>query len=813
MPSASDSPNGSTIRELLFDHIPGDVPDRESAALAAFAEAYVRRLPEDELPSIPAEELFAEIHDVFHFVDQRGLDPVAMRVFNPDPDTDGYHASGTVVEVVADDGPFLVDSVSNALTRRGLGIARLFHPVIGAVRDDDGRLIDVIHARHAERCESVQHVELDQRLDEDEIRDLDAHLHKVLADVQRALDDFESMRAAVHRMVELARAATARYDDQEISEAVAFLEWLLDLNFVFLGYREYRIEERPDGPAIATDPGSGLGILSSADGSRFAEPVPLSSLPVDLAQRYAEGHLLVVTKTNRESTVHRAAKMDYVGLRMIGPDGRVVGEARLLGLFTSKAYMAESASIPILRRKLQTILEAEDLIEDSHDYKLVVQLYESFPKEDLFAAPISDLRQDLMGLLETEEQEHVRLFIRRDLLRRSVSVLVTVPRDRFNATLRKRLQALFRERYETTTVDYRLSLGETGDARIHFTVWLEGPVPMVPFDELEAEVLALARTWEDRLRSALSSVVGAESARSLAERWSDRFPEYYRISTPLPMVAGDVVALDRLSRSGTRLSVGLQNEAADGERLTRIAVYRLDGKLDLSAMLPLLEHMGLRVIEEVPTRLLGDDGDVFIHDIGVLGPDGRQLEIEQCGDRVAATLTAALLGSTESDSLHRLIVASDLDHEQIGILRAYRTYWRLVTPSFSLRYINDAFAENPEIAAKLVDLFAARFGSEADAATEAALRAEILDDLDAVASLDQDRILRGFAGLIEATMRTNAYRPERSSLSFKLRSALVPEMPEPTPMFEIFVSAPRCRRGAPAGLTHRSRRNPMVDTT
>jgi glutamate dehydrogenase len=636
----------------------------------------------------------------------------------------------------------------------------------------------------------VQHVELDQQLDEDEIRDLDAHLHKVLADVQLALDDFESMRAAVHRMVELARAATARYDDQEISEAVAFLEWLLDLNFVFLGYREYRIEERPDGPAIATDPGSGLGILSSDDGSRFAEPVPLSSLPVDLAQRYAEGHLLVVTKTNRESTVHRAAKMDYVGLRMIGQEGRVVGEARLLGLFTSKAYMAESASIPILRRKLQTILEAEDLIEDSHDYKLVVQLYESFPKEDLFAAPISDLRQDLMGLLETEEHEHVRLFIRRDLLRRSVSVLVTVPRDRFNATLRKRLQALFRERYETTTVDYRLSLGETGDARIHFTVWLEGPVPMVPFDELEAEVLALARTWEDRLRSALSSVVGAESARSLAERWSDRFPEYYRISTPLPMVAGDVVALDRLSRSGTRLSVGLQNEGAEGERLTRIAVYRLDGKLDLSAMLPLLEHMGLRVIEEVPTRLLGDDGDVFIHDIGVLGPDGRQLEIEQCGDRVAATLTAALLGSTESDSLHRLIVASDLDHEQIGILRAYRTYWRLVTPSFSLRYINDAFAENPEIAAKLVDLFAARFGSEADAATEAALRAEILDDLDAVASLDQDRILRGFAGLIEATMRTNAYRPERSSLSFKLRSALVPEMPEPTPMFEIFVSAP-----------------------
>jgi glutamate dehydrogenase len=787
---ASDSPSGSPIRKRLLDQIPDEVPDRESAAIAAFAQAYVRRIPDEEMPSIPPEELFAEIHDVFHFVDRRGFEPVALRVFNPDPEVDGYHASGTVVEVVADDGPFLVDSVSNALAGRELGVARHFHPVIGAVRDDDGRLIDVIHARNAERCESVQHVELEQRLEDAGLDELDADLRKVVGDVQLAVRDFEQMRAVVHRMTEMARAGAARYEQSEVDEAIAFLEWLLDLNFVFLGYREYRIEQGPEGPAIGIDPGSGLGILTSTDDSRFADPVPLSELPDDLRARYEEGHLLVVTKTNRPSTVHRGAKMDYIGLRTIGSDGAVVGEARLVGLFTSKAYMTEAASIPILRRKLESILEAEDLIEGSHDYKLVVQLFESFPKEDLFAAPISDLRQDLMGLLETEEHERVRLFIRRDLLRRSVSVLVTVPRDRFNATLRKRLQGLFRERYETTTVDYRLALGETGDARIHFTVWLEGPVPMVSFDELEADVLALARTWEDRLREALSVTVGSDSARSLAERWSERFPEYYRISTPLELVAGDVVALDRLSRDGARLSVGLQNETAADERLTRIAVYRLDGKLDLSAMLPLLEDLGLRVVEEVPTRLLGDDGEVFIHDFGVLGPDGRQLSIERCGARVAATLTAALDGETESDSLHRLIVTSDLDYEQIEIVRAYRTYWRLVTPSFSLRYINDAFAENPGIAANLIRLFVARFGPEAEEATQATLRAEILHDLDAVASLDQDRILRGFAGLIEATMRTNAYLPERSCLSFKLRSALVPDMPEPKPMFEIFVYAP-----------------------
>ncbi len=789
--SGSDRGDGSPLDERFLEYLPPETDPRRAAALAAFAQAYVRRAPAEELEDIPPGELFAEIEAAFRFLEARGNAPVALRVFDPDPVEHGYESPGTVVEVAIDDMPFLVDSVTNALEARGHEVMRVLHPVLGTRRDEAGRLLDVFPARDAGRRESFQHYLLERHLDAGEREELAAVLDGVLGDVRRVVRDFEPMQAAVGRMIELAREATARYSSEEIEEAVAFLTWLLDLNFVFLGYREYRIEGTGEGRTVRAVPDSGLGLLADVTSSRFAAPVPISALPAELASRYEEGDLIVVTKTNRFATVHRRARMDYVGIRHVGPDGSVLGEARLIGLFTSKAYMAEAADVPILRRKLAAILEAEDVIEGTHDYKLLVQLFDSFPKDDLFASSVPDLRRSLVGLLGMEERQHVRLFIRRDLLLRSVSLVVVLPRDVFNPELRQRLQALFLERFGGSAIDYRLSLGETGDARLHFTVWIEGhAVPDVPIEALEAEVLELARTWEDRVAEVLSLRVGEDEARRLAERWCRRFPAYYRSSIALPLVAGDILGLERLVSGKARVLVGLQNESGEGERLTRVAVYRLDGKLDLSAMLPVLEDLGLRVVEEVPTRLLGDDGETFIHDFGVLGPDGAPLDVARCGGRVAEAIVAVLEGRAESDSLNRLVVSSGLDHDQVGVLRAYRTYWRLVTPAFSVRYVDDAFAAHPEIAHNLVRLFAARFGPDGDEGQEAAVRADILHDLEGVASLDEDRILRAFVGLVDATVRTNAFLAERSCLSFKLRSDRVPEMPEPRPRYEIFVYAP-----------------------
>lgn len=784
MPRA-DADRRVPIVDQVVDLVSGD--DAQAEVRRRFTRRYLQRQPADLLAAAELNALLAESDGLLEFAATRGKSQILLRVFNPKQDRDGYGASGTVVEAVTEDRPFLVDSVSAAFNRRGIGVNRVAHPVVGFVRNDKGEIIDLVPTREAETLESVQHHELDRELDEEERTELEEVLGRTLRDVDRAVRDFVPMRRAVRHMVAYAEDARGIVPDEEIDEAIEFLEWLLDDNFVFLGYREYGIADGPRGREVFAKPRTGLGILSSHDDSRYSKPIPVADLEPELISRFEGKQLLVITKTNRHSRVHRDARMDYVSVRLYDEEGNTSGEARMLGLLTSKAYMAEAATIPVLKRKLERVLEAEDLIEGSHDYKLLIQIFESFPKDDLFTASDDELRASLVGLLHQEDEERVRLFIRRDPLRRSVSVLVVVPRDRFDAELRQKLQALFLEQLGGTAVDYRLSLDETGDARIHFTVWREGFNDLeTDFEALEREVLALTRTWSDQVRDALYPQVGDQEADRLVRQWSHRFPSYYTNSTELALATADIQALDFLEHDGRSLHVAAHNEEESEEKLTRVAVYNKGEKLPLSKMMPMLEDLGLQVVEEVPTRIKGDE-EILIHDFGVLDSGGRPLDLERCGDRLCAAVAAGLRGEAESDSLHRLVVATSLTHEDIAILRAYRTYWRLVTGAFSIRYMDDAFVANPTIAENLIALFEARFSPQADTAAEAAVRAAIRHDLEAVTSLDEDRILRGFQGLIDATIRTNAYSEHREVLVLKLRSARVPEMPEPYPLYEVFV--------------------------
>jgi glutamate dehydrogenase len=785
-----DTPNASVVDRLIAS-IPADLPSERRAMLETFSRMYLKRLPDSEIPDLPIEQLLAEISDLLDFVDSREQGSAAIRVFDPNAECCGYTTPGTVVQVVSDDGPFLVDSITAVVVRSGAGVVRHLHPVIGTVRDAEGRLVEVTMARGADRRESVQHFELGRVLPDDEARAMEAEIARVLDDVAVAVRDFAAMRGAVEGMIKTAKASAHHYPYEEVAETVDFLKWLLEDNFVLLGFRKYDILESDEGPYVKPDVSTGLGLLSRADNGNGT--VRLSDLPPNLRDRYLGGDLLVITKTNRHATVHRDARMDYVGMRQIDADGNMIAELRLIGLFTSKAYIEPAREIPVLRRKLQQVLEIQDVIEGSHDYKSIIQLFETFPKDDLFAMPVDALSEMLGELVETEDTRSVRLFVRRDVLQRFVSVLVTVPRDRFNANLRRQLQALFLERFGGDSIDYRLSLGESGDARIHFSVWTHAGAPIVEdLQQLENEVVALARNWEDRVFDELEKYVSEPEARRLRDTWSGLFPDYYTASTALNLVAGDIMALDRLASSDVELIVGLQNEAGAAkapmahEKLTRVTVYRKSGKLNLSIVMPLMEHLGLTVVEEVPTRLKNDQG-TFIHDFGVLNHDGEQLDVDAVGDRVAEAVQAALLGEAESDSLHRLLVTTDLRYHDLTILRAYRSYWRLITPAFSIGYVDDAFAAHPVIAEALVRLFQVRFGIRTDAASPGELSGQIAASLDDVASLDEDRILRGFLGLIHATQRTNVLVEGRSSLALKFSSHLVPDMPEPKPVYEIYV--------------------------
>jgi glutamate dehydrogenase len=761
-------------------------------ALQAFSRALLRRLTDDDLEEITADELHALAASAFEFADGRGHEASAVRVFNADPATHGYRCHGTVIEATTDDSPFLVDSVSEELTARGLTIRRLLHPVIGALRDDDGRLVGAISGRDAEHRESFMHFEVDRALSDDDVADLEDRVRKILRDVALVVRDFEPMQERVRHMMELARGAQVRYRPEEVEEVARFLDWLLQLNFVLLGYREYELLETDGGRAIHAVDGSGLGILADVSRSTFAKVTPLASLSADIRNRIEDGDLLIYSKTQAYSTVHRRARMDYIGVRKIDEQGTIVGEARLIGLFTSKAYMEPAAKTPLLHHKLEQLIAAEDLIPGSHDYKAVVTLFESFPKDELFQASAEEIRRLVVGLLQLEKHGGIRVLIRRDLYGRNVSIVVALPRDRFNADLRKRLQALFLERFDGTTIDYHLSLGETESAKIFFTIHVAPgvPIPDVRYEELEREVELLARTWDDDLLDALTRRVGAGRARALMDEYATRLPEYYKANDEWDLVVDDILMLEELESSTEGFLVGLGNESK-GERLTRVKLYKTGGKVDLSAFMPILEALGLRVVEEVPTAVLGE-GRVYIHDFGVLDSRGAVLELGRAAERVTETIAAVWRGESDSDSLNRLVTLTALTWWEVRILRALRNYRMRVSARYTENYRNDALAAYPQIAERLVRMFEARFDPVRSASEEEidGIRQSIHQDLRGVPSLDQDNILRRLLGTVEAIVRTNAYLPDRSNLSFKLLSERVPEMPKPHPLYEVWVYSP-----------------------
>ncbi|HEY7619169.1 MAG TPA: NAD-glutamate dehydrogenase [Solirubrobacteraceae bacterium] len=768
------------IEQLVEERLP---PER-AEAVREFAKAYLRRLSADD-DGHDQEALFHEVVGAFQLAAARNGAPIAVRALNPTREEHGYEPAGSVLETNTEDLPFLLDSVSAELQARGLGIVRVLHPIVGTERDPDGGIARVLHPRGAPATESVMHFELDRRLTPEELADLEDAVRSVLDDVRRVVRDFPALRARVDDMVEVARQGAARYDAEEVAEVVDFLEWLARDNFIFLGARDY---ELVDG-ALQVLAGSGLGLLDDETRSAYAKPVPADTLDTRLRERALGGDLLLVSKTNRLSPVHRRARMDYIGIRRVGAGGEVVGEARMIGLFTTKAYAEPASESPLLHRKLTRMLAAEDLIEGSHDYKAAVALFESFPKDELFAAPTEDLRRAVVALLGLHPDQG-RVLGRLDADGRSASIIVALPRGRYDTTLIERLRAFLTERFDAAAVDAHEVLGEEDRVRVHLTVHRpQGNMPDVSFRELEAEILELTRTWDDRAREELVARHGDERGRMLAKRWTARLPDSYKAAVPPSAAADDIANFERLFTGGAAFHVGVRNEH---EGLTRIGMYRLGGKVELSQAMPILEHLGLRVVEERPTRLQGGDGETWLQDFGVLGPTDRPLDLEECGQRLAESIAAVWRGETESDSLNRLVISAGLDWRRIAILRAYRSYRQRIGSRFTEGYQNDVLAANPHVIAKLIRLFELRNdpSTERDEQAEAALREDILADLEAVPSLDHDRILRNQLGLVEATVRTNVYRHGRRSIAFKLRSAEVPAIPQPPPLFEIYVYAP-----------------------
>ena len=763
------------------------VPAPRRAAVAALARAAYRREP--ELPPSAAQRVVA----AFAFLDERKPGALAVRGFDPDLRADGYAAPGSVVEVSVEDRPLLLPTVTETLRAHGLRPAVLLHPVVVVDRGPDGHVRGIAEASGVGQRESLISVELDARLDAAVLAALVEQLRGDLDDALAASDDAAAMRAELD-------AAAGRLERAGDDEALALLRWLLADHFLVLGSCRYLPEAGGDAPVLVPQHGSGLGVLRRSDGLGCALlPVP-------------EGELVAVARTARLSTVARRVRLTAVALGL--DEGGDTGAAHVVvGLFTPRAYAEPASATPVLRRTLAAILAAEGIAEGSDDTRQLRALFDSFPKHELFAADPGQLRATLVALLAARRRQDTRVLATVDEVAGSASVLVALPRERFSPAVRHAVQDLLVRRFAATGFDYHLSLDDQGQALLSFALALDvelpgaAPASREALQQLEADVARLTRTFAEDLAEQLRAAGDAHQALRRSEEFVRRLPAGYTQTTNLVTAAQDLAAFEELADGEVRAA--LRASPDDEAGVLHLRVWRAGGALELSDFVPVLEHLGLTVIDQVAHRLCAEGGEPHFtaHDFAVRAdrdlPPGVRVDIASDGPRLAAAVLAVLRGEADSDSLDRLVLVAGLDSADVDVLRAYRQYRRQVGTTFSPQLSDDTLVSNPTVAVALVEVFAARFdpwraGDPAhapdparapDTAQVHAARAGLDAALAEVTQFEQDRILRGFAALLDATLRTNRWAAtRREALSLKFDSARVPGMPQPVPAVEVFVT-------------------------
>ncbi|HZB59496.1 MAG TPA: NAD-glutamate dehydrogenase [Actinomycetota bacterium] len=787
------------ILQQIVAAINEKVPEDRREQVEEFARQYYGRLAPEDLLELDPDDLYGAVLAHWRLAHRRQPGEALVRVYSPRFEEHGWRSKHSIVEIVTDDMPFLVDSVAMELNRNGLVIHLPIHPVVVVRRDEAGGLVEVLPPDAEDGVpESYLHFEVDRQSEPDVLDRLRSEVERVLEDVKASVEDWAGMREQVRTILEELDERPPPVDEAELAEARALLEWIEDHHFTFLGYRSYDLVQEKGQDMLRPVAGTGLGILRQ--GQSKPASGSFAKLPPEARRLAREPHILVLTKANSHSTVHRPSYLDYIGVKRFDEQGEVVGERRFLGLYTSAAYNRNPRDIPVLRRKVTKVLERAGLPRYSHDWKSLLNILETFPRDELFQISDDQLFETAMGILRLEERRRVRLFMWHDDYGRFVSCLVYVPRDRYTTTVRRRIEVVLHEAFPGANFDFQVWLSESVLARLHFIIRVPpGEMPSYDAKDLEAKLATVTRSWSDELHSLLLELHGEEEGNTLFSSYGEAFPAAYLDDFPARNAVYDIQRMEDLAeRGGLNMNLYRPLEAPPGT--LRFKLFWADRPLPLSDAVPMLEDMGVEVVEERPYELHPPgQGPVWIHDFGVTYTGDGDVDLGRVRDVFQEAFAAILRGEAESDGFNRLVLRAHLTWRQIVVLRAYCKYLRQTRLAFSQEYMEQALAGNPQIARWLVELFESRFdptqpdGAEARAAK---LRERLADSIDQVANLDEDRILRSFLSMVEATLRTNFFQegldgePKRY-LSFKLDPAQVPSLPKPRPMFEVFVYSPR----------------------
>lgn len=831
----------------------------KDADFRRYAEVLFKRVAAEDLAVRGTPDWIAMAEGLYALMQTRKAGKSLIRVFDPDARTDGWSSPHTIVQIVNDDMPFLVDTASLMLAEVGLAVHMLMHPVLQILRDARGKLTGVGEGK----LESLIHIEIDRLPDAASAKRLEDTLREALGEVGASVQDWTAMRERMLAIADEFGRRTMPIDATQRAESEAFLRWAAGDHFTFLGYREYRVVKRNKEDVLEAVEDSGLGLLRHA----HTNSPPRLVRGMAAHEQTGPAQALILTKTNSRSRVHRAGYMDYIGVLRFDAKGVAIAEERFLGLYTSSAYGRRPWDIPLVRERYAQVMTRSGLGNNSHSGKALKHIIETLPRDELFQSSTDELLRTSMGVLGLQERPRSRLFLRRDRFGRFFSALVYIPRDRFNTDNRLRIEALLKDALHGERIDTTIQVGESPLAQLHLIVRPKaGATVQVDEAELETQIAGIVRNWQDELRDELIARHGEASGAALLGRYGTDLPaSYVDAMTPAGAIADFEMAerlktpddLElRLYRS-TPVGASASAAGAAGDNGLRFKLLRKGDAVYLSDALPMMENMGLRILSEHPYAIRVGEEVLQIQDFEVAIAQ-TNVDLASVSAAFEDAFERVWRGDAESDGFNRLILSARMDWRQVAMLRGYCKYLLQTGVPFSQAYMETTLNRYPLIARLLVELFESRFdpghqgrdqkigksgkGRHDEAArralqlqleaitpaaqkhaaatlTEEVAYARGLDRdaqidachdalailLEDVASLDEDRILHSFMGVIDATLRTSFYQlharaggghggeepAPRETIAFKFDAALVPELPKPRPYREIWVYSPR----------------------
>ncbi|MBE0456916.1 NAD-glutamate dehydrogenase [Pseudoalteromonas sp. KG3] len=765
-----------------------------------FAKSLYSNMSKEDLAHRNDSDLYGAALSLWNSLEKNTSDDAVVRVFNPEVAKDGWQSSHTIVEIIAKDMPFLVDSVRMAMSRENIASHLLLHSPLKIQRDKNAKISAVSNLKAEQESSSTKTVffiEIDRQTDSSVIDSFKKELESVLSDVSTAVEDWQPIRKKLIAVSKELPKRNHKNNASEVAETVEFLDWLVKDNFTLMGYRQYDLSPVQGDYQLKGKIEGSLGLMKNSTEEHFRL---LSELPEFARQEARSSNLLILTKTNSLSRVHRPAYIDYVGIKRFDDEGNVIGEDRFIGLFSSSFYNNSAADVPVLKSKINRIMEMCDFAKGTHAYKAVLNILETYPRDELVQARESELLEVAMGVLQVQERDMCRLFVRKDAYGRFFSCMVYVPRERYNTALRRETQSILGNAFNSDDkVEFTTFFSESTLARTHYTVRVTDNNIEYNVKDIENNLVEAARTWEDKLQSALLESAGEARGNELNRKYCNAFARSYKDEVLPSAAVVDIEKLELLNDDNKLEMLFYRPQEEANSNIVRLSLFHKDEPIHLSDVMPMLENFGLRVIGETPYSVKTSDGSInWIMDFSMLLDSKGIADFDKVSARFRAALTSVWSNRLENDGFNRLVLMGGLTGREASILRAYAKYMRQVGVTFSQSYIESTLANYPHIGTQIVNLFAKKFSvkSPASVKTLDKLIAQIYVELENVANLDDDRIIRLYVDMIIATLRTNYFQKDatgqfKSYVSFKVNPSLIPDMPLPLPAFEIFVYSPR----------------------